>query len=66
MPKVEESNCCNEVKAVMAKMEEENLEGCITTHPGFQSVCLDRWVLQTAYLHYKQDYGHMAATQTNE
>lgn len=32
---------------------------CITTHPGFHSVCLDPWSLQTAYLHYRQQYGQM-------
>ena len=29
---------------------------CITQHPGFQSVCLDPWVLQVAWLAYKQAY----------
>jgi len=66
MPKEEECICCQEYAQVEAKMEEEELTGCITTHPGFQSVCLDRWVLQTAYYQYRQDYGHMADNQTNE
>ena len=26
---------------------------CITKHPGFQAVCLNRWVLQTAWYQYK-------------
>ena len=29
---------------------------CITQHPGFQAVCLNRWVLQTAWYRYKQQY----------
>ena len=29
---------------------------CITQHPGFQTVCLNRWVLQTAWYQYKQQY----------
>ena len=29
---------------------------CITQHPGFQAVCLNRWVLQTAWYQYKQQY----------
>ena len=29
---------------------------CITDHPGFQSVCLNQWVLQVAWLAYKQTY----------
>ena len=30
---------------------------CITEHPGFRSVCLDRYVLETAYYQYRQQYG---------
>ena len=30
---------------------------CIIGHPGFTTVCLDPWVLQTAYYAYKQQYG---------
>ena len=30
---------------------------CITEHPGFATVCLDVWVLQTAYYQYRQHYG---------
>ena len=30
---------------------------CITEHPGFSSVCLNIWVLQTAYYQYQQHYG---------
>ena len=29
---------------------------CITEHTGFTTVCLDRWVLDTAYLQYRQQY----------
>ena len=29
---------------------------CITDHPRFQSVCLDPWVLQVAWLAYRQTY----------
>ena len=28
----------------------------ITQHPGFHAVCLNRWVLQTAWYQYKQQY----------
>ncbi|XP_072178036.1 uncharacterized protein [Diadema setosum] len=34
---------------------EEDLN-CITEHPGFQPVCLDKWVLETAYFQYVQQY----------
>ncbi len=34
--------------------------GCITLHPGFQNVCLDPWVLETAYYSFRQHYGEHA------
>ena len=34
--------------------------GCITLHPGFQGVCLNPWVLETAYYSYQQHYGEHA------
>ena len=47
----------------MAKNNEEvEAEGlaeppvCITQQPGFHAVCLNRWVLQTAWYQYKQQY----------
>ncbi|CAH3133018.1 unnamed protein product, partial [Pocillopora meandrina] len=30
---------------------------CITEHPGFQSICLDFWVLETANCAYRQQQG---------
>ena len=30
---------------------------CITDNPGFQAVCLNRWVLQAAWYQYRQQYG---------
>ena len=29
---------------------------CITSHPGFEPVCLNPWVLQVAWLCYRQTY----------
>ena len=54
--------CCHEVEVVKEKIEvfseEENTTiNCITDHPGFKTVCLDRYVLETAYLNYRQQYG---------
>ena len=58
-----ECKCCQEIDAVMATnheaVEVEQLEGppeCITQHPGFHAVCINIWVLQTAWLQYKQQY----------
>ena len=30
---------------------------CITEHPGFQSTCLDVWMLETAYYALRQQRG---------
>ena len=38
----------------------ENIEragDCITLHPGFQDVCLNRWVLEVASLNLKTKAG---------
>ena len=49
MVRAEECRCCTEVNRRTERMEEVEKDGqCITMHPGFGSVCLDRWVLQTA------------------
>ena len=48
-----ESICCSEVDRVVEKKE----EGSMQYHEGFHSVCLDVWVLQTAYFNYWQHYG---------
>ncbi|XP_068697462.1 uncharacterized protein [Montipora foliosa] len=63
----EENICCQEVDAAKNKnlepvtVEELQAEpGCIVQHPGFEAVCLNVWVLQTAWLQYKQQYGSSA------
>ena len=38
----------------------------ITLHDGFVPVCLNVWVLQTAYFQYRQQYGNTAPSQTNQ
>ena len=67
MEREEESICCQEVDAVRKKnledVMEEQLQAelrCIVQHPGFEAVCLNVWVLQTAWLQYKQQYGSSA------
>ena len=55
-----ESVCCHENSADMAKKIEEQTEAqmsCITEHPGFQSTCLDVWVLATTYYTFRQQHG---------
>ena len=58
MPTPAECVCCKEVDAVLSKMLDNPDTPCITEHPGFQPVCLDLWVLQTAYRAYREHYGH--------
>ena len=50
--------CCRDIDAFESKMQvgQSDIE-CITDHEGFESVCLDVWVLQTAYYNYRQKYG---------
>ena len=54
MPSVEECICCCEIARVVAKLEDN---GAPCMYKGFDAVCLNRWVLQTAYYQYKQQYG---------
>ena len=58
MPTTHESVCCKKIGQLWQKVEEQWPEtqiSCITEHPGFQSICPDVWVLETAY--YAQ-YSH--------
>ena len=44
---------------------EETVALCITEHEGFSAVCLNRWVLQTAYyFQYRQQYGIILRKQS--
>ena len=64
LPADEEHICCQEIDVIKQKNTEavtvEHLEeppSCIVSHPGFQAVSLNVWVLQCAWLQYKQQYG---------
>ena len=71
MPTAEECICCAENHHVQQKMDAYNAqEGtvtkkCIIEHPGFQTVYLDQYVLETAYSQYNQQYG-LAINNGNE
>ena len=39
------------------KEEDASEISCITDQEGFQSVCLNVWVLQAAYFSYRYQYG---------
>lgn len=52
--RAEECRCCMDVNRYTERMWEVGKEGhCITNHPGFESVCLNYWVLQTARIGFK-------------
>ena len=59
MPTVKESVCCQEIPEAEEKLRELDVQNTdwITDHEGFRSVCLDRWVLQTAasQMHQQMD-----------
>ena len=48
MPTRRECKCCCSIGKVVEKMEEIGAS-CITEREGFDAVCLNQWVLQTAY-----------------
>ena len=63
MPTVKECVCCCEIDQIVER-KQESFNGCdpppcITQHEGFESVCLNVWVLQTAYFAYRYHYGDL-------
>ena len=63
MERAESCVSCQEIDQVQNKLIEAVSSGeceeqpkCITQHPGFHPVCINRWVLQTAWYQYKQQH----------
>ena len=63
MDRVAECVCCQEIPEMISLNEEavilEKLKDplvCMTDNPGFWAVCLNLWVLRTAWYQYKQQY----------
>ncbi|XP_060077579.1 uncharacterized protein LOC132557107 [Ylistrum balloti] len=54
MPTTSECVCCEEISQVKHVRDEVDGIRCITDHPGFQTICLDIFVLRTAYEGYRQ------------
>ena len=55
-----ESICCSEVNRAVEKKGRKDVVqylALLTTKVFIYSVCLDVWVLQTAYFNYRQHYG---------
>ena len=65
MPTAKESICCREMTQIENKLQESDVSNvsCITEHEGFQSVCLDQWVLQTAASQTRQEHGRHAISR---
>ena len=68
MPSIEESVCCQQIDKMTLKCIEVEatglgaVPGCITSHPDFQTICLDVWNLQAVYNEYRQRYGQLEKT----
>ena len=66
MGRSDECVCCQEIAATRdmcvslcnegPQYANEPPPNCITQHPGFAAVCLNKWVLRTAWHQYKQQY----------
>jgi len=66
MPSAVESVCCREVDAYWSLVQ--NLDPpeditCLTLHPGFEASCLNPFVLQIAYLNFRQEHGPLQASR---
>lgn len=66
MDRRDECICCQEIRNVnRIAVEDGDIAEeptCITQHPGSLGVCTNKWVLQTAWLQYKQQYRDNIAT----
>ena len=66
MDREEECVCCQEIDATTLTCKSLAMEdpayanhltpSCITQHPGLMHVCINKWVLKTAWYRYKQQY----------
>ena len=63
LDKAIENICCQEIQEIRQKNMElagtsdfQSAAKCIVLHPGFKAVCLNKWVLETAWFQYKQQY----------
>ena len=65
MPTADECRCCHEHDLIMPMLEEEGVD-CMINHPGFNAVCLNKYVLQTAYFAYRQVFAREDITDDNK
>ncbi|XP_069108905.1 uncharacterized protein [Argopecten irradians] len=59
MPTEKENLYCKEIDQVQNKLS----DGCITAHPGFDAICVTEYVLETAYLTFRQHHGPLPEDQ---
>lgn len=61
---VHNCKCCKEVDAIQQKIQHTGVDpssfDCFTEHPWYEATCLNPGTLETAYYHYKQQYGARA------
>ena len=59
-----ESVCCMEEDKIQQKIQDifDCSLHCIIQHPGFDVVCLNQYMMETAYYSYRQHYGRMDGT----
>ena len=46
-------------------MSESQID-CITDHEGFNTVCLNIWVMQAGYFTYRENYGDPSGKNVHE
>uniref|UniRef100_A0A667WI64 P2X purinoreceptor 7 intracellular domain-containing protein n=1 Tax=Myripristis murdjan TaxID=586833 RepID=A0A667WI64_9TELE len=66
MASAQESMCCREVDAFWALVESLTPRpdiSCLTQHPGFEASCLNPFVLQIAYMSFRQEHGPLQASK---
>ena len=59
MPKLEENVCCHKYRKVMERMGQCSSIRCITDHPGFKTVVIDKWVLEDEAYEYVAEEGRV-------
>ena len=64
-PTAVECVCCCEIYQTVDKITEAGAP-CIMQHEGFEAVCLNVWVLQTACFQYYQQYSDFVEKSANE
>ena len=67
MSKMHECVCCCDVPEIRNKVNgcDSNML-CISDHPGFAAVCLNKWGIQVAYYQHKQENGVPSVTEEHE